>query len=420
MNCPSCHKEVVPDSFFCTWCDAFTPSPEQGDKAGLFRRWVAWMLDPFLAVALFLAAYLFSIAVFGAVAEELAIVVAIVFPAVYFVWFLLLLRKGLTPGKWLLGLQVVNHQTGEIPGFAAMFIREIVGRTISGVIFGLGYLWAIFDKNAQAWHDKIAGTVVLKVAPTAAAPSTARKRGTVIAAAAVAAALGLPLLAWMVMTGDGHMAASSEPVDRSPRERAERPSPARGPGAAAGPTPGVQERTVSPGAQAAYGPGARVASPQPRAARLQGERWRRMWREEASRRRFARLSALPLGNRATYEDLEAAAGSPAGVLARGDSVLVVDSVLASASIERAVVLRPSVIVATQGETRVTEGTVLPVLATMGDRVVVRHGDFVGTVDPAALDVIPADDRIWWYEVATEGGTLGFAPTLYFRTNGGTP
>jgi uncharacterized RDD family membrane protein YckC len=27
---------------------------------------------------------------------------------------------------------------------------------------GLGYFWAIWDKDNQAWHDKIAGTVVVK------------------------------------------------------------------------------------------------------------------------------------------------------------------------------------------------------------------------------------------------------------------
>jgi len=77
---------------------------------------------------------------------------------------LTLLPKGVTPGKKLMGLQVVNHQTGAIPGFGTMFVREIVGRFISGLGGGIGYLWAIFDKNAQAWHDKIAGTVVLKTA----------------------------------------------------------------------------------------------------------------------------------------------------------------------------------------------------------------------------------------------------------------
>lgn len=159
MDCPSCQKEITPDSFFCTWCSKFVPSPGKGEKANLFVRWVALVLDPLIAVVL----YFLAIGIFGSISENLGVVVAVILPLVYIIWFLSLLRKGRTPGKLLLGLQVVHHQTGEIPGFGKMFLREIVGRFISGLFFGVGYFWAIFDKNGQAWHDKIAGTVVLKV-----------------------------------------------------------------------------------------------------------------------------------------------------------------------------------------------------------------------------------------------------------------
>jgi uncharacterized RDD family membrane protein YckC len=158
MNCPSCHKEVVADSYFCTWCNIFIPSPEKGKKANLFARWVAWFLDPVIAVLL----YFIAIGVFGAMSHDLGITMAILFPLAYIIWFLVLLRQGLTPGKKLLGLQVVNSQTGQIPGFGKMFLREIIGRILSGLFLGLGYFWALFDKNSQAWHDKLAGTVVVK------------------------------------------------------------------------------------------------------------------------------------------------------------------------------------------------------------------------------------------------------------------
>jgi len=173
MNCQSCKKEIVPDSVFCSWCSDFVPSSGQGRKANLFRRWVALALDPLIAVIL----YALGVGLFGSISQDLGTVAAIALPIVYLVWFLSLLRKGLTPGKKVMGLQVVDHQTGTIPGFGKMFVREIVGRFISGLFFGLGYFWAIFDKNSQAWHDKIAGTVVLRLAPAsvpaARAPSPA-------------------------------------------------------------------------------------------------------------------------------------------------------------------------------------------------------------------------------------------------------
>ena len=95
--------------------------------------------------------------------KDMGVAAALLLPLAYFGWFLSLLVKGRTPGKLLLGLQVLDAQTGRLPGFGKMFVREIIGRFISGLFFGIGYFWAIFDKNGQAWHDKIAGTVVVKV-----------------------------------------------------------------------------------------------------------------------------------------------------------------------------------------------------------------------------------------------------------------
>ncbi|PYP39522.1 MAG: hypothetical protein DMD48_06210 [Gemmatimonadetes bacterium] len=176
MNCPGCKKEIVPDSVFCSWCSDFVPSSGQGKKANLFRRWVALVLDVMIPVVL----YALAVWIIASISKDMGTIAAIVLPIAYAVWFLSLLPKGVTPGKKLMGLQVVDYQTGTVPGFGKMFVREIVGRFISGAFSGLGYFWAIFDKNSQAWHDKIAGTVVLRlprrVAPVAPTPSLASAR----------------------------------------------------------------------------------------------------------------------------------------------------------------------------------------------------------------------------------------------------
>lgn len=161
MECPSCKKEINAESFFCTWCSTFVPFPSKGQKANLFARWLALAIDPLIALVL----YFIGIGIFGAISKSLGVLAAVVLPFVYMVWFFKLFKRGQTPGKKLLGLQVVNYQTGDIPGFGKMFLREIVGRFVSGLFLGIGYFWAIFDKNSQAWHDKIAGTVVLKITP---------------------------------------------------------------------------------------------------------------------------------------------------------------------------------------------------------------------------------------------------------------
>ena len=178
MQCPSCRKEVLPDTFFCSWCSAYIPEPVLGARAGVFARWVAWALDPCIAVVL----YFTGILVFGMLSKNLGVLAAALLPIAYLVWFLRLLRQGLTPGKRLLGLQVVRSQTGQVPGLGTMFVREFVGRFLSALVFGLGYLWALFDRNGQAWHDKLAGTVVVKVNRQAAMAPT---RGSSLGAGAV-------------------------------------------------------------------------------------------------------------------------------------------------------------------------------------------------------------------------------------------
>jgi uncharacterized RDD family membrane protein YckC len=173
MDCPSCDKETAPDSFFCHWCSAFIPAPEKGVKAGLLRRYFALALDPVIAYGL----YFIGIALFGGVTGGAgAIAAALMLPFAYLIWWLSLFRKGQTPGKKLLNVQVVHSQSGIIPGFGKMFVREVIGKLISGLFLGLGYFWALFDKNNQAWHDKLAGTVVIKATGRKKAPSYSQQQ----------------------------------------------------------------------------------------------------------------------------------------------------------------------------------------------------------------------------------------------------
>jgi uncharacterized RDD family membrane protein YckC len=43
-----------------------------------------------------------------------------------------------------------------------MLLRERIGRWLSGLVFGLGYLWILLDKDRQAWYDKLASTYVVE------------------------------------------------------------------------------------------------------------------------------------------------------------------------------------------------------------------------------------------------------------------
>ena len=68
-------------------------------------------------------------------------------------------RQG-TFGKSIMGIKVVNASRERLT------LRESVGRNMSKLlsygIVGLGFIWILFDKNKQGWHDKLNHTYVIK------------------------------------------------------------------------------------------------------------------------------------------------------------------------------------------------------------------------------------------------------------------
>lgn len=79
----------------------------------------------------------------------------------YFIYFIG--SRGQTPGKMVMGIKVVNMGTNKNPDYLHAFLREIVGKFISGLFLAIGYLWMLWDKDKQTWHDKIAKTQVVRV-----------------------------------------------------------------------------------------------------------------------------------------------------------------------------------------------------------------------------------------------------------------
>ena len=69
-------------------------------------------------------------------------------------------RQG-TPGKLVLGLRVVDAETGGVPAIGRLVLRY-VGYLVSALPLGLGYLWVLWDGRKQGWHDKMAGTLVVR------------------------------------------------------------------------------------------------------------------------------------------------------------------------------------------------------------------------------------------------------------------
>ena len=82
-----------------------------------------------------------------------------VLPVVLTIWFW---TKYLgTPGKMLLRLRVVDATTGKAIS-TPKAIGRYLGYYVSAIPLLLGFIWVGIDKKKQGFHDKLAGTVVIR------------------------------------------------------------------------------------------------------------------------------------------------------------------------------------------------------------------------------------------------------------------
>lgn len=69
--------------------------------------------------------------------------------------------RSATPGQMALGLRIVRADSGQ-PIDPSRAVIRYLGYIISVIPLGLGLIWAGFDPRKQGWHDKIAGTFVVR------------------------------------------------------------------------------------------------------------------------------------------------------------------------------------------------------------------------------------------------------------------
>jgi len=124
--------------------------------AGFWRRVGATMVDSiiyFVLLALILGPKYVDSSVLsfeGIVSNGIALSLTVV------LW----IRYMGTPGKLLLGCQVVDADSGEPITIKQAIIRYL-GYFVSIMTLFIGFLWVAWDKRKQGFHDKMANTVVL-------------------------------------------------------------------------------------------------------------------------------------------------------------------------------------------------------------------------------------------------------------------
>jgi uncharacterized RDD family membrane protein YckC len=71
------------------------------------------------------------------------------------------LARQATPGKMVISARIVDARTGGKPSGMQLLLRYL-GYYVSMFGLGLGFIWVAFDARKQAWHDKMANTVVVR------------------------------------------------------------------------------------------------------------------------------------------------------------------------------------------------------------------------------------------------------------------
>lgn len=95
----------------------------------------------------------------GLVRGPMDILLSWVLPAVLVILFWV--AKQATPGKMAISAKIVDAKTGMAPS-TAQFIGRYFGYFLAGLPLCLGLIWVAFHGRKQGWHDKLAGTVVVR------------------------------------------------------------------------------------------------------------------------------------------------------------------------------------------------------------------------------------------------------------------
>jgi uncharacterized RDD family membrane protein YckC len=68
---------------------------------------------------------------------------------------------GATPGKWVCGLQIIDHEQ-RCPIGLSRAVMRMVAYTISSLTLGIGHWLIVFRADRRALHDILAGTRVVR------------------------------------------------------------------------------------------------------------------------------------------------------------------------------------------------------------------------------------------------------------------
>lgn len=142
-----------------------TPIPDsdkQPQPAGLFRRLAALSYDSLLLLAIWFIATAILLPLTGgeAIRANPLLTTYLLFISFFFYgWFWM--HGGQTLGMRAWKLQLHNMRPGPVSWWQVL-LRFLVALP-SGLLFGLGYLWMLVDRQKLTWHDRYSETRVVQL-----------------------------------------------------------------------------------------------------------------------------------------------------------------------------------------------------------------------------------------------------------------
>lgn len=156
--CSNCGAENLDFARFCSQCGLrLTGETETRmgsvyvEYAGFWRRLVASIIDSIIMyIILIPMAFTLTTAYYYGLGQ----LVVVLFIIGFWSW------RSQTPGKMVMGVSIVDAE-GKPITFGRSLLRYF-GYIVSSIPLNLGFLWIAWDKKKQGWHDKIAGTYVIR------------------------------------------------------------------------------------------------------------------------------------------------------------------------------------------------------------------------------------------------------------------
>ena len=139
----------------------------QSKPAGFWLRFQAHVIDALLLLLLVASSLRLIVAI--TTIEKLLpplglllYVLAFLLPVAILLYRVVMTVKfGGGVGKLVSGIKVVTLD-GQLLKYPQALFRFLVGYFVSGIFYGLGYLWILKDKERRGWHDLVSDTRVTR------------------------------------------------------------------------------------------------------------------------------------------------------------------------------------------------------------------------------------------------------------------